>query len=155
MLSVLLRGRYFHRRWVRCRLECQEEGDSLDGFSALIWYVLVLLLVLQALASVRPPEEKKVEKGEEEEVKPPSPTRPKVETTEVSGGCRLVLPVVAGHQENLRGVWCGRLCEVERWRVKCVHCATAAASMGSRGLSLSCNPCSPWYFDPFAGISVC
>lgn len=63
-----------------------------------VWFVL--LLVLQALASVQPPQEKKVEK--EEEVKPPSPTRPKIETTEVSGASRLMHSC------------CGRLWKPER-----------------------------------------
>lgn len=113
-----------------------------------MWVVLVL--VLQALASVQPPEEKKVEK-KEEEVKPPSPPRPKVEATEVSDGCRLI--AVVAHHENRRELKRGRFREVERWFVKCAHCKTAAASMGSRGLSVACNAGSRC-FDPFVWIRV-
>lgn len=68
---------------------------------------MYVLLFLQALASVRPPEVKKVEKAEkkEEEVKPPSPTRPKVETGEVSDVRRLMyrLVLVADIREDGRG----------------------------------------------------
>lgn len=63
---------------------------ALDHFFARLgMHRPVRALFLQALASVRPPEVKKVE-TKVEEVKPPSPIRPKVETREVSGGCRFM-----------------------------------------------------------------